>query len=88
MSSLRKRTAAVIACFALVLVAVVAAGCGSESSGESGEGPAEATKSNSGYVDWPMFGRVPERTHYLPAESKLLDPPLKQDWSINTHALI
>jgi outer membrane protein assembly factor BamB len=31
---------------------------------------------------------VPERTHYLPAESKLLDPPLKQLWSINTHALI
>ncbi|HVY96423.1 MAG TPA: PQQ-binding-like beta-propeller repeat protein [Solirubrobacterales bacterium] len=88
MSSLRNRTAAVFACFALVLVALVTAGCGSDSSGESGEGPAEATKSNSGYVDWPMFGRVPERTHYLPAESKLLDPPLKQDWSINTHALI
>src|SRR5689334_4065281 len=41
-----------------------------------------------GYLDWPQFGRVPERTHYLPADEKALDPPLKQAWSINTHALI
>jgi outer membrane protein assembly factor BamB len=34
---------------------------------------------------------VPERTHYLPddpADRIDLDPPLKQAWSINTHALI
>src|SRR6187402_1310504 len=42
----------------------------------------------SGYVDWPNFGRVPQRTHYLPATERALDPPLKQAWSINTHALI
>lgn len=35
-----------------------------------------------------MFGRVPERTHYLPAEGRDLDPPLREAWSINTHALI
>ncbi|HXQ89685.1 MAG TPA: PQQ-binding-like beta-propeller repeat protein, partial [Solirubrobacterales bacterium] len=39
-------------------------------------------------VDWPNFGRVPQRTHYLPATERALDPPLKQAWSINTHALI
>lgn len=31
---------------------------------------------------------MPERTHYLPIESRPLDPPLKQAWSINTHGLI
>src|SRR6476646_2886495 len=41
-----------------------------------------------GYLDWPQFGRDPERTPYLPADEKALDPPLKQAWSINTHALI
>ena len=39
-------------------------------------------------VAWPLFGRVPERTHYLPAHSGRLDPPLREAWSINTHALI
>jgi outer membrane protein assembly factor BamB len=44
-----------------------------------------------GYVDWPFFGRTPQRTHYLPASGAVdrpLDPPLTQAWSINTHALI
>jgi hypothetical protein len=44
--------------------------------------------SGASYVNWPLFGRIPARTHYLPAESKVLDPPLKQAWSVNTHALI
>jgi outer membrane protein assembly factor BamB len=35
-----------------------------------------------------MFGRLPARTHYLPDEKRALDPPLKQAWSVNTHALI
>jgi outer membrane protein assembly factor BamB len=39
-------------------------------------------------VEWPLFGRVPERTHYLPAENRALDPPLREAWSISTHALI
>lgn len=29
-----------------------------------------------------------ERTHYLPAERRVLDPPLREAWSVNTHALI
>jgi len=85
----RSRRLALLACLAgLVVLAAVLASCGSEGSGESGEGPARATRSDAGFVDWPQFGRVPERTHYLPAESRLLDPPLRQLWSINTHALI
>ncbi|HET6997334.1 MAG TPA: PQQ-binding-like beta-propeller repeat protein [Solirubrobacterales bacterium] len=74
------------ACLALLLAAFAITGCGS---GEGGEGEGvTATKGDAGYVDWPLFGRVPERTHYLPTEERLLNPPLKQAWSINTHALI
>lgn len=68
---------------ALALGTIALASCG----GSEGEGVV-ATKSDAGYVDWPLFGRVPERTHYLPTEKRLLDPPLHQAWSINTHALI
>ena len=77
-----------LACLMLVLAAIPLGGCGSgDSAGSEGEN-VTATKSDAGYVDWPLFGRVPERTHYLPAEGQLLDPPLKQAWQINTHALI
>ncbi|HEU4393551.1 MAG TPA: PQQ-binding-like beta-propeller repeat protein [Solirubrobacterales bacterium] len=75
----------VLACLVPVLAALALAACGS--AGGEGEGET-ATGSDAGYVDWPLFGRVPERTHYLPAEKGVLDPPLKQAWSINTHALI
>jgi outer membrane protein assembly factor BamB len=68
-----------LALLAAAIGAVAVAGCGSD----SGESSADA-----GLVDWPLFGRVPERTHYLPDEGRELDPPLKQAWSINTHALI
>jgi outer membrane protein assembly factor BamB len=51
-----------------------------------------STTLEPGFADWPYFGRVPQRTHYLPANHELvdrpLDPPLRQAWSINTHALI
>ena len=73
---------------AAVLATVLLVRGGSSSSGEVGEGPPKATKSVAGRIDWPQFGRVPERTHYLPAEPGLLDPPLKPLWTINTHALI
>jgi outer membrane protein assembly factor BamB len=73
------------ACLALVLGTLGVIGCGS---GGSEDENLTATKSDAGYVDWPFFGRVPERTHYLPSERRLLDPPLRQAWSLNTHALI
>jgi outer membrane protein assembly factor BamB len=71
-----------LACVAALAAAVAFAGCGSD-----GDGQGEA--SGAGLVDWPLFGRVPERTHYLPAEEeRALDPPLREAWSISTHALI
>ena len=69
---------------AALAVVFVLGGCGGSDDG-SASGPAATGGS---YVDWPLFGRVPQRTHYLPAEGRALDPPLKQAWSINTHALI
>jgi outer membrane protein assembly factor BamB len=74
------------ACLLLALAAVALVGCGG-SSGSEGE-DVTASAGNAGSVDWPYFGRVPERTHYLPAEKGLLDPPLKRIWQVNTHALI
>ncbi len=74
---------------ACLLAALALGSCGGPGEEAEGEGEGEvATKSNAGYVDWPFFGRVPERTHYLPTEKRLLDPPLQQAWSLNTHALI
>ena len=69
---------------ALVVVGILLAlgGCGESDNGAPG------SRASSGYVDWPLFGRVPARTHYLPASERALDPPLRQAWSINTHALI
>jgi hypothetical protein len=74
------------ASLALVL-ALLIAGCGSSDAGETGASASEVA-SGSSYTDWPTFGRVPQRTHYLAADEKALDPPLKQAWAINTHALI
>ncbi|HEY6731633.1 MAG TPA: PQQ-binding-like beta-propeller repeat protein [Solirubrobacterales bacterium] len=67
-------------------LALLLAGCGDseDATVASQKDPA----SGSSYIDWPLFGRIPERTHYLPAKEQALDPPLKQAWSINTHALI
>jgi outer membrane protein assembly factor BamB len=78
-STLRILIATVIVVFAL-------AGCGRGEDVAPGSGGVEA--SGGSYVDWPLFGRVPARTHYLPAKEKALDPPLKEAWSVNTHALI
>jgi outer membrane protein assembly factor BamB len=69
------------ACLALAVAAAVPlAGCGDSDGGGDG--------SDAALVDWPVFGRVPERTHYLPAQRRALDPPLREAWSINTHGLI
>jgi outer membrane protein assembly factor BamB len=77
---------------AFVLVVTIVAGllgltgCGGSSS--DGEERASSSSVEAGLVSWPSFGRVPERTQYLPAEKRSLDPPLREAWSINTHALI
>lgn len=67
--------------------ALIGIGCG-DAGDDSAAGSGGSAATGGSYVDWPLFGRVPERTHYLPAEEKALDPPLKQAWSVNTHALI
>jgi len=69
----------VIGAFALVLGGSLS-GCG-----DSAE---ERAATDASLIDWPTFGRVTERTHYLPTDRGALDPPLREDWSINTHGLI
>ncbi|HYP55344.1 MAG TPA: PQQ-binding-like beta-propeller repeat protein [Solirubrobacterales bacterium] len=64
-------------------VVIALAGCGSTAGSDAGTEAADAP-----LVDWPVFGRVPERTHYLPTDRRALDPPLREAWSINTHGLI
>jgi outer membrane protein assembly factor BamB len=65
---------------------------GESTTGATAQETIPAIPLEPGYSDWPFFGRVPQRTHYLPANRGIvdrpLDPPLKQAWSINTHALI
>lgn len=91
----------------VALLALLVAGCGgggsSSSSGGGSSSAGSTTTSEApgkvptenlepGFIDWPYFGRIPQRTHYLPTDQgeidRPLDPPLKQAWSINTHALI
>lgn len=93
-----------LVCGALLGAVAVLAGCGSGGSGStggttggSGSGGSEGATTmpfvelRPGFADWPYFGRIPERTHYMPddpVDQVVLDPPLKQAWSLNTHALI
>src|SRR6187200_1965990 len=74
-----------------LFLAALACGAALSACGGSGEGGGTEGASESSaprLVGWPLFGRVPERTHYLPAEGRALDPPLREAWSVNTHALI
>ena len=79
------RCVILLICFSAASATVGLAGCGDSRSSSTGRGVAG---SSSPLVSWPLFGRVPERTHYLPDEGRDLDPPLREAWSINTHALI
>src|SRR4051794_8499324 len=74
---------------ALALTALLACGAALVGCGDgSGDGAKAGPTAGGGLVSWPLFGRVPERTQYLPAHKRALDPPLRAAWSINTHALI
>jgi outer membrane protein assembly factor BamB len=83
-------TRGLIALLALATTLALLAGCGGSGDGSGSTAAAEqAAASAPGPDDWPFFGRVPQRTHYLPEPGgKPLDPPFKQVWSLNTHALI
>lgn len=78
-------TALAWALAAVAVLALSACGGSGEGSGTNAAGDSDAPAEK---VGWPVFGRVPQRTHYLAAESRELDPPLREAWSINTHALI
>jgi outer membrane protein assembly factor BamB len=75
----------------LLCLTAVACGLALGASGGSGDG-SETGASDSAQaaplLDWPLFGRIPERTQYLAATRRVLDPPLREAWSIDTHALI
>jgi outer membrane protein assembly factor BamB len=80
-----------LALFALALAGVIAtAGCGSSGDdatarGDAAGNPPGVSTPSGNLIDWKLFGRVPQRLHYLPAN---LNPPLKQVWAYNDQALI
>lgn len=78
-----------LACLLVAIGVIGLAGCGAGSdSGESDSSSGSGESHAAPFVDWPLFGRIPERTHYLPGVKRSLDPPLREAWSISTHALI
>jgi outer membrane protein assembly factor BamB len=101
-----KSTAALLALVALLALLVAGCGGGGSSSGGTSSGGSSDSSTSAGhgsetapaiplepgFVNWPFFGRVPQRTHYLPtsqgAIDRPLDPPLKVAWTVNTHGLI
>jgi outer membrane protein assembly factor BamB len=91
---------------ALLALAALLTACGGGGSSSSDTAPfagtsgapgngSETTPSielEPGFLDWPFFGRTPQRTHYLPTSQGMidrpLDPPLKVAWTVNTHGLL
>lgn len=86
----RHHDAAFLALVAGALAFVAALGAiGLTGAGGSGkQGSSSRSRDSPSFVAWPLFGRVPERTHYMPADLRVLDPPLREAWSISTHGLI
>jgi outer membrane protein assembly factor BamB len=101
-----KSTPILLALAALLVLLVAGCGGGGSSSAggtQSTAGTSSTTPDNGsettpsialepGFINWPIFGRVPQRTHYLPtrqgAIDRPLDPPLKVAWTVNTHGLL
>jgi outer membrane protein assembly factor BamB len=82
---------AAIAALAIAVIAVGVSLSGRIGPGGDNEGRRASSAAGSvdaPFVNWPLFGRTPQRTQYLPAKRKALDPPLREAWKINTHALI
>ena len=82
---------------AAAICSALIAGCGGDSptsgggSGGSGSGSdaaagaGNAAESNKD-TDWPIFGRIPARTHYL--DDPGLNPPLRQVWEYSEPTLL
>jgi outer membrane protein assembly factor BamB len=101
-----KSPAILLALAALLALLIAGCGGGGSSSGDSSSGGSTGTSTSAdkgsetspsmelepAFVNWPFFGRVPQRTHYLPtsqgAIDRPLDPPLKVAWTVNTHGLL
>ena len=69
-------------CCSLGAVIVIAGRGGSDSGGPL---PSGGSSPSANLIDWKLFGRVPERIHYLRSD---INPPLKQVWDYNDQALI
>jgi outer membrane protein assembly factor BamB len=82
-SSLPIPLPAALALLLLLLAALVVAigRTGSDDQGPLGGGGSQSAD----LIDWKLFGRVPERIHYLRSD---INPPLKQIWEYNDQALI
>jgi FOG: WD40-like repeat len=79
----RRRSTFLIRIFSLALLAPAAlSGCGASNGGNESGASAAA---NANTIDWKLFGRVPQRLHYLPSK---LNPPLKKVWDYDDQALI
>jgi outer membrane protein assembly factor BamB len=81
---LSNRGKIILSCLIGPLCGLALAACGGSDEG----GSPQAATGAAPLVGWPLFGRVPERTHYLPDDRGALNPPLHEAWSIDTHALI
>ena len=76
---------ATLALLSLLIAGTIAAlTLGEGHSGQTSKRQAAVTPGPK-VTEWKLFGRIPERVHYLPAD---LNPPLKQVWSYNDQALI
>ncbi len=87
----RVATKRLVVAFVLALAAVALAACGKSSSDDEetkkeSAGVKQASDESTGDVDWPLFGRIKNRTHYLRGQD--LDPPLKEVWAYQEGVLL
>jgi hypothetical protein len=69
----------------LLVAALGITGCGSDGD-DDGSDQSKSAKEASGGVNWPLFGREPARTHFLPGKD--LDPPFNEEWSYDDAVLL
>ncbi len=82
---MRRRTL-LLALAALAAAALAGCGGGSDDQGAAGSGGSSATAAaGSDTVDWPLFGRVEQRTHYI---ADAPDPPFHMLWEFFARQLI
>jgi outer membrane protein assembly factor BamB len=76
-----------LAAIAVVAVAIflLARNGGDSTTREQESSQSARSGSAQNLVDWRLFGRVEERTHYLPGD---LNPPLEHNWQLNDNVLI